>query len=316
MSNIGDAVLTLPVIGALQENFRYATVDVVAGPKAKEIFEADPRIGRTYVYDKAAPPLSKIRLLWQLRRNRYDLLIDLRNSLFGFFVGARFCSRPARKRPGTVQHKIDEHLERVKELGITVEAKAYPVWITKSDTEKADRLLNKKGIRESEQIICLSPGAKSHIKRWTESGFAKAGDALAEAYKCKVVLAGDTSDIPICDRILNRMRSFAVSVAGQTNLRELSAIIKRAELLITNDSAPLHIAGSLGTPVVAIFGPTDRKKYGPRGGAGVALYKKLHCSPCETALCRYNLECMKAVTAEEVIEAGKGLLDGRTEKKI
>lgn len=316
LSNIGDVILTLPVIGALHDNFNEAAIDVVTGPRAREIFEKDPRIGRAYIYDKAVSLASKIRFLLELRRNRYDILVDLRNSLFGLFVGARFCNKPAKSPPAGIRHKTDEHLERIRELGISAEFKPYPMWMEKADAERARILLRDKGISDPDEMICVSPGAKSHIKRWSEGGFAKTCDLLAEAFKGKIVFVGDAADKEICQRIINRMRSYAVSVAGFTNLRELAWTIKRSQLLITNDSAPLHIAGSVGTPVVAIFGPTDPRRYGPRQGAGVAVFAKLHCSPCEVALCRYNLECMKAVTTEEVFDVARNILDERREKKI
>jgi ADP-heptose:LPS heptosyltransferase len=311
LSNIGDVVLTFPVIGALRENFKDAAVDVVAGPRAAELFEADPRIGKMYVYDKSASLVSKIRLLARLRRNRYDLLIDMRNSFFDFFVGARFCNKKVKGPAGEVCHKIDEHLAKVSELELTAAGEPYPVWMGRDDSEKASKLLKAKGILGDDKFICVSPGAKSHIKRWREDGFAGACDMLTDAFKVKIVLVGDNSDKEICERILAKMRNYAVSVAGLTNLRELAWIIKSSLLIVTNDSAPLHIAGSVGTPAVAIFGPTDPRKYGPKKGAGTAVFKELHCSPCEVALCRYNLECMKAVSADEVFDAVKKILDGR-----
>jgi len=169
------------------------------------------------------------------------------------------------------------------------------------------------GISDSDEFVCIGPGAKSHIKRWPEDNFAKVCDKLIDELKVKVVFIGDVSDRAICERILNRMRNYAASSAGETSLRELAWCIKRSRLLITNDSAPLHIAGSVGTPSVAVFGPTDYRKYGPRQGLGVALRKQLHCSPCEVAQCRYNLECMKAVEAEEVFEAARRILNERRE---
>ena len=312
LSNIGDVILTLPVFGTLRENFKDAKIDVITGPRAAEVFDADTRIGSMYIYDRSASLASKIRLFARLRRNRYDLLVDLRNSLFGFFVKARFCNKPVNKPAKEICHKIDEHLAKAGDA----RGGSYPIWISRDDGERAARLLGAKGINDADQFITVSPGAKSHIKRWNEEGFAKVCDILIDAYKVKIAFIGDDSDKEICERILAKMRNYAVSLAGMTNLRELAWIIKRSPLIITNDSAPLHIAGSVGTPAVAIFGPTDYRKYGPRKGLGEAVHKKLHCSPCETALCRYNLECMKAVSADEVFDAAKVILNGRREEKI
>ncbi len=309
LSNIGDAVLTLPVMDALRAQYGEAEIDVVAGPRSAEVFLSDPRINKVYVYDKSAPLARKAGLMLELRKRRYDLLVDLRNSMFGFFAGARASNGPAKVTAGEAKHKTEEHLDRIRQLGIDAKYAPSPVWIGKHDEEKARILLRDKGISDADRLICVSPGAKSHIKKWSEGGFAKACDMLAASYKMKVVFVGDASEKETCQRIINMMRSYAVSTAGSTNLRELAWIIKRSSLLITNDSAPLHIAGSVGTPVVAIFGPTDPKKYGPRQGAGVAVSRKLHCSPCEAAQCRYNLECMKSVTVEEVFDTAKKVLD-------
>lgn len=309
LSNIGDVILTLPVIGTLRENFKDAKIDVITGPRAAEVLKHDPRIGSVYIYDKSASLVSKIRLFAGLRRNRYDLLVDLRNGLFGFFVKARFCNKPVNMPAKKICHKIDEHLARIG--GPAHRGGSYPIWITKDDGERAARLLDAKGIRDADRLITVSPGAKSHIKRWGEDGFAKVCDALIDAYKVKIAFVGDASDKEICGRIADRIKNNAVSLAGMTNLRELAWIIKRSLLIVTNDSAPLHIAGSVGTPAVAIFGPTDHRKYGPRPGLGEAVRKKLHCSPCEVALCKYDLECMKAISAEEVFDAVKVILDGK-----
>jgi ADP-heptose:LPS heptosyltransferase len=312
LSNIGDAVLTLPVIGALRAKYGgEAEIDVVAGPFSGEVFVSDPRINKVYIYDKAAPLIRKAGLMWELRMNRYDLLVDLRNSMFGLFVGARTGNGPVKARSSAARHKSEEHLDRIRQLGIEATGIPFPVWIGKSDEEKARIILRDKGISDTDRIICVSPGAKSHIKKWSEEGFSKVCDMLASAYNMKVVFIGDASEKETCQRIINMMRSYAVSTAGSTNLRELAWIIRRSAILITNDSAPLHIAGSIGTPVVAIFGPTDPRRYGPRQGAGIAVSRKLHCSPCEAAQCRYNLECMKAVTAEEVFDTAKKVLDAR-----
>lgn len=308
LSNIGDVVLTLPVIGALSQNFRYATIDVVVGLRAKEVFEVDPRIRKMYIYDKAFTVTQKLKFLVNLMRNRYDLVVDLRSSLFGFLVGSKFWVKSIFKSEKRRIHKTDVHLNKLKDLGLKIDSHSYPIWIGQIDADNMSRLLQRYGISDSDSIVCISPGAKSHIKRWREDGFVEVCDRLIDEFKVKIVFVGDSSDYQICNRIINRMKNYAVSISGQTNLRELAWCIKHSRLLITNDSAPLHIAGSVGTPAVAIFGPTDYKKYGPREGLGIAVHRKLHCSPCEVALCKYNIECMKAVEADEVFEAARRIL--------
>ena len=81
-------------------------------------------------------------------------------------------------------------------------------------------------------------------------------------------------------------------------------------MLITNDSAPLHLGCAVGAKVLAVFGPTDPKKYGPTGEFDVVINKKLFCSPCESAVCNYGLECMKLISADEVYDAAKMMVEG------
>ncbi|MFH0772570.1 MAG: glycosyltransferase family 9 protein [Candidatus Omnitrophota bacterium] len=309
LSNIGDVVLTLPVMGALRENFRQASIDVIVGPRAKEIFKDDPRIEKTYIYDKTDPFLKRFGFLSLLKKGKYDLVVDLRNSLFGFFVGGRFWNKPLLGFRGDAGHKMDAHLRKLSLLGLEAVSKPYPIWISRSDAEIALSLLNMAGIRDSDNIVCVAPGAMSHIKRWPEANFAKVCDRLIDELNVKILMVGDLEDKEICDRIADSMKNSAVSIAGKTNLPQLTWCLKRSRLLITNDSAPLHIAGSVLTPSVAIFGPTDYRKYGPRQGLGFAAHKKLHCSPCEAALCKYNLECMKAIGTGEVFEMAKEILN-------
>jgi len=86
-------------------------------------------------------------------------------------------------------------------------------------------------------------------------------------------------------------------------LRELAYFLSLSKLLITNDSAPLHIAGSVDLPVIAIFGPTDPEKYGPISPGSIVLRKNISCSPCEQAVCEFDLECMKQISSEDVLNA-------------
>jgi ADP-heptose:LPS heptosyltransferase len=106
------------------------------------------------------------------------------------------------------------------------------------------------------------------------------------------------------------MKSRFYDFTDKTNIRQLAALLKRARLLITNDSAPLHLGCAMGTKVLAIFGPTDLRKYGPTGEFDAAINKKLFCSPCEKAVCKYNHECMRLISADEVYDAAKMMMEG------
>jgi len=165
----------------------------------------------------------------------------------------------------------------------------------------------------SRSLVAMAPGARSHIKRWRADGFAAVADRLAADQQAAVVFTGEAEEQPVINDIIARMRTTPLSVVGQTTLPELGALLRRCAALLTNDSATLHLAGLVGTPTIAIFGPTDPRKYGPRGPRDLVLQRQLDCVPCEAAQCRYQHECMRFLEPYEVYGAVVGLL-GETAK--
>ena len=104
------------------------------------------------------------------------------------------------------------------------------------------------------------------------------------------------------------MRHHAHNAVGSTTIQQLAALMQRARLVITNDSASLHLACAAGAPVLALFGPTDPRKYGPTGARDEVIQRRLFCVPCEHALCRFHHECMRFISAEEVCSTAKRML--------
>lgn len=178
------------------------------------------------------------------------------------------------------------------------------IWSTDEDAAATQSFLDHR------PLIVLAPGARSHLKRWQAAGFARLADHLAEERGVQIVLVGEKAEEPIAREVASLMRHPVVNLCGRTNLSQLAALFKKAVLVITNDSACLHAADSVGTPMVAIFGPTDPKKYGPRNPRSKVVRLALVCSPCERALCPYHHECMKWLEVDEVYEAVAGILEG------
>jgi ADP-heptose:LPS heptosyltransferase len=164
----------------------------------------------------------------------------------------------------------------------------------------------------AEPIVVVNPGAKSHLKRWTDEGFAFVSDKLIEESNAHIVFIGIDEDKDIVDKVIGRMKAKrnVHNFVNRTNIRQLADLLKRAKILITNDSAPLHLGCAVGAKVLALFGATDPRKYGPTGDLDVVITRKLHCSPCEVATCAYNYECMRLIPPEEVFEVAKLMVEG------
>ncbi len=306
LSNVGDILLTTPVIKTLELAFPDARLDVIVGPNGREIFEKDPAISKVVVYDKHISVINKKRLVSKLRRLKYDLVVDLRNTIFGLLIGPRYRTSLLQISPKKGIHKKDEHLFRLNGLGIEPLCEELYVHIPKQDEESVKRLLGSEGIRRP--FIIVSPGAKSHLKRWPEEHFARLCDRISSEMGLDIVFIGLTEDGGVVERIAGKMKAGSFNLVNKTGIVALAALMKRARLVITNDSAPLHLARAAGSKVLALFGPTDPARYGPGDKFGIVLSKDLACAPCESAVCRYDYECMRSITPDEAFEAASKIL--------
>ena len=310
LSNLGDVILTLPVFQSLNENFPKAEIHVVVGPFAREVFERDSRITKIIPYDKKSSWLEKFKFLQEVRRERYSLIVDLRHSLIGLLGKAKYrnsylnfsthTTHQSKKHSSALKNIVREHSNQVSFLRIDPLA-----------AETVDRDLLKNG----QKIVVAAVGSKSDIKKWPAEYYAGLLDRLAVNDQCKIVLVGDKKDTADVENVKGFMRSRAIDLCGKTNFNQLCAVLKEASLLITNDSAPLHIADALKTPVLAIFGPTDPRKYGPRQAGSLAARRPLFCSPCEKAQCRYHHECMKELGIEEIYQKALQILNDEFQPK-
>ncbi len=318
LSNLGDVVLTLPVFQSLIEAFPKAEIHTVVGEKAAEIFEGDDRIKKVIRYDKRVSLFEKIRFIARIRKGRYDLIVDLRRSGIGLLGGGRFRNSYFSFYKKTL-HRAQRHwrsLEGLSEIPFPEESflkGAVPS--APANSGDTHRILNSvcvTGISEitgDSRLVVVAVGSKSDIKKWPAKHYSKLLDRLMADHACRVILIGDARDTADAERVKAGMKHRPEDLCGKTNFRELVDILSKAALLITNDSAPLHIADSLGVPVLAIFGPTDPRKYGPRGASSRIARREVFCSPCEKAQCRYHHECMKELGWDEVYQKALQILN-------
>ena len=308
LSNVGDIILTTPVIKTLSKEFPEARIDVMAGPRGREIFEKDPRVFKLIIYDKHSSVKEKARLQLKLKKLNYDFVVDLRNTIFGLLLGPKYRTATIQRFPANIVHKKKRHLYRIHSLGLDDLGEPYYIHIPEEDDEYISRLLKENNV--AEPFVVVNPGAKSYLKRWTAEGFAKVCDRLIDECGSEIIFVGMKEDEAVVNNIIGKMTKSAHNLVSKTNIRQLASLLKRASLVITNDSAPLHLGCAVDAKVLALFGPTDPKKYGPTGEFDMVINKKLSCSPCENAACKFNFECMRSIMADEVFDAAKMMLEG------
>lgn len=309
LSNIGDVILTLPVLSSLRDNFPDAVIDVVVGPRPEQVFKNDPRVSRVFVYDKHARLKDKTAFVKKLKAEKYDLAIDMKTSLLPALIGAKNRSGLfSGNRPG-IKHKRLIHLDSLRPFGITYR-KQKNIYIGESSKDKIEKILQDNGVKHADILIGVSPGSRSPLKQWKKEGFADVIINILENQKYKVILIGDMNDTGLSKEIMGAVKHPSlIDLTGKTSISELFALIEKFSLLLTCDSAGMHIASDLGVKVVAIFGPTDPNEYGPAGDKDITIRKNLKCSPCKKAQCKFEThECMTAINVEEVLAAVNKIL--------
>lgn len=260
LSNIGDVVLTTPVIMNVATRFPDAHITVIVGPKAVSILQGSRHIHRLVVYDKKAKLFDKIRFIFSLWRYRYDYVIDLRNTAIPYLVATSKRSHLFRSYSGGGMRK--RHLSVLASMGFVVDEMAEPFdFYHQEDSLSA----HQKVYGQDMKGILIAAGSASEQKRWPLEYFTKVITYLLAQTDDPIYLIGDQSERPYVDVLCQQDPSRIFNVAGQMTLRETSALISKSILLITNDSAAMHLGHEMRKNVIALFGPSDPEKYGREG---------------------------------------------------
>lgn len=328
-SSIGDIVLTTPVLRTLRERYPYAKLCFVVKKEFSEIITLCPYIDKVFIFDSGKGFWGLMKLLSEINAERFDLLIDLHWNLRSILI--YLLSRIKIKihyskhrflrllriwfkwRLMPVQsHIIDLYFEPLTRFGILSSDNRVPeLKIDKDRKENVIECLKELGIDDNNLVIGLCPGAKWETKQWTIEGFVEVGNRLMTEFNAKIVIIGDARDMELGKKIEAWMDKKPLNLINWTSLAELPVVIQRCDVLITNDSAPLHIAAALGVSTISMFGPTTLDLgFGPRGnGMHIVLEKDLSCRPCSShgskECPKKTHECMESITAEEVMAAVK-----------
>ncbi|MCX5709891.1 MAG: lipopolysaccharide heptosyltransferase II [Candidatus Omnitrophica bacterium] len=319
LSNIGDAILTLPALDSLMREYPAADIYVMCAERPKELFENNPRIKKVIIFDKHAGMKANIKLFNALRKEKFDLVVDLRNTFFGAALPARYRTSPFFSRNKSIAHMRDKHLAKLPTPNTQHPNKIRPqaLNISPSDEGYVDKIIKDNNISQKDAFIVIAPGARSSIKRWPKERFAQLTSLLGKDFGSKLALIGDKADVEASRYIKEASGLDILDLTGKTTLMQLAALLKKSRLLITNDSAIMHLASYLNVPVLAVFGPTDENKYGPWSIASSVVRKSIYCRPCEKAACKSgSLKCLELIRVDDVYHAAKGLLSGADRKPL
>ncbi|MDD5692596.1 MAG: glycosyltransferase family 9 protein, partial [Candidatus Omnitrophica bacterium] len=200
-------------------------------------------------------------------------------------------------------HRIDYYLDVIEKAGLRVEDRYLDFVFRPEDQEAVDDFLKNNSVTGGDFVVALNPGGNWNPKRWPKDHWARLADKLIGEFKAKVIITGSVADLTLAKQIKELMTEKPLVACGVFNIKQLAALAKRADVFVTGDTGPMHIANAVGAKkIIAIFGPTSREITGPYPATNaVILQKDVGCViPCYKVHCRDN-RCMRAVTAEEVL---------------
>ena len=335
-SSLGDIANGMAIVPGLRKLFPESEIHWLAN-KGYADFAALCGVEKVLVFDRSSWKSSKglfkgfknfFSLCRQLRAEKYDIVLDMqglfRSGWFAFVSGAwqRIGYSGAREKATIFynrlvddkrknNHAVDCGLEFLKILGMD-NPKAEWNWPDLS--EIAAPLYKKFGLKKKNYIDFIV-GTRWETKEWPPEYFAETAiNLLKEHPGIKILLNGSEDQIPIAEFIKNKITEAGISpesiviLTGKIKLTELTSLMSLSRLVLTSDTGPMHIAAALGTKVVALMGPTSPARHGPYNQQNNTIAIDMDCSPCHKRKCPENIECMKQITPEIVLEKIRNLI--------
>ncbi len=329
LSAIGDVVQTLPALEAIKAVYRDSEIDWVVEEAAAGILEGHPLINRLLISRRKAwlsllkRPATFSRGMRELRRFigalrsvRYDIAVDFQgllksgvvmglaraNRKIGFAGGRELSSWFLNERLPAYdieRHALERYLDIARYLGAVDPHPGCSLPIGRETILMRERL---EQAAVGRPLVVLNPVARWPTKLWQEENFARLADRLIAERKAAVIFTGGAADRETIGRIVAMMKGRVLNWTGETSLKELAALASLADLFITTDTGPMHLAAAAGGKVVALFGPTAPWRTGPYGAGHVVVRKDLECSPCFRRECPDRVRCMNAITVDDVMD--------------
>jgi len=319
-SAIGDILLTTPLLRALRARHPGARITYVTRTAFVPLLAHNPHLTEVIGWERGTP-LSA--LAGRLRKagftHQLDLHGSLRSRLLRWRVGGRWTTYPKHRVPRAVLIRTkrsiyrdvrpvaERYFDAAGDLDVQPDGGPAQCFLSASSTRDAERFLEAADIGLSRQLIALAPGAAHATKRWPIHHWTELSHRLIGMGN-DIVVVGGPEDAGLAERLSPAFRGRGASAAGRFDLAGTAALLRRARALISGDTGVMHLATAVGTPVVALFGPTvERFGFFPYRAKAAVVQKDLSCRPCSahgSARCpRKHHRCLQDLMPEEVLEA-------------
>ena len=327
---VGDLVLAVPSFRMVRKRFPNAHISLLVESKLLSLVQRCPYLDELIAFDRSRPREQWKRLFKlgkRLRDRSFDLSIDLQNNWrthslaflaripkrFGYKRGMAgfLLTHPVvfwDKSLGPVEHQF----QVLKRTGVMKFEDAIELWSEPADeTYILDKLAEAKFNASKRRVgFVLGASPRWPTKQWPVGYFLELAERLVTKFDCQIVLLGTREGQELAQIFDQARLKQVLNLVGKTTLAQLVSLIKQLDVIVTGDTAPLHMASAFATKIVALFGPTDPKRHMPPGDDHIALVKHIPCQPCYSGTCANaeKLQCLREIGVEEVLEAiGKQL---------
>ncbi|MCX7917553.1 MAG: glycosyltransferase family 9 protein [bacterium] len=314
--DIGYNLLLTPAIKKIKDIYKNSEIEILIGQKSLDFVIENPWFSKYFVYKKT----NYFCLLNILRKQKYDLIIDFKNTLLPFCLKSKYKLTFFTK--GFLSEKIYVHeSEKIMSfiepfLGKGELKLFFPV--SNKYRDKIKEIFNSIEIKNSDLIVVLNPGSEYIYKRWDKKKFAELGKKLIKAYDAKIIIVGLENDEKITKEVKELIGDSNVfDFGGKTSLREVFAIFELSDLVVTNESYYMYLACAADTDIVAIYGPGNPYRYGPIGEKKFVVHSKIDCFPCiNSKKCKINFQCLKEIEVEDVFKYCALILDEKCQPRL
>lgn len=337
-SSPGDIIHALPVLHGLRRRYPHARIAWLIATPFADLVSADPALDDVVPFDRqrygrlarnVVITAEFVRFVRSLRKNRFDLVIDLqglfRSGFLAWAGGAsvRIGFAEARElapmfythrlpRPDADMHAADRNYRVARWLGFDDAPMDFRIHLTHDDRTAATMLCREAGVEADSTYVVLVPGTRWETKLWPADRFGRVAATIFDACGMRSLLVGGRSDLSLGRRAADASRGAAHNLCGRTSLRELAALIESAAVVVTGDSTPMHMAAAFDRPLVALFGPTNPARTGPYGRCGDVVQLGVSCAPCyyrRLRDCPYDHACMRHLDEEVIVRAALARLE-------
>lgn len=334
LSAIGDVIHTLPSLNAIRRHYPDARITWLVEEAASGLLVGHEALDRVLVskrkrWLKDLRTSSRFeavreayRFVKELRDTHYDLIFDFQALLksgilialtrgkrkVGFDKGLEHMEYSylfLNERVPAVameHHALLRGLMLLESIGIKSREAVFNVPISGRDRDAANDLLMQHDIKAPKLLVAINPMAKWETKLWDNLKFANLADRLIKQANADVIFTGSMEDRDAIEDIISKMKAGAANLAGSTDLKTLAALYEKTSIVVSTDTGPMHLAAAIGTPVVALFGPTAPWRTGPFGPGHTIIRADLECGPCFKRRCK-TIDCTKQITVDQVFDA-------------